>query len=296
MALTVPVLGAAAQTRLTLTVFRAVPRPFERPTRDMLELFALHLAAALTTADLYTAAVQATREKARMLAHVAHEVAVPLHVILGTSELLGEHVDELGKACLPRLARQTRLLMAMVDNLLAFSRLEGAEPSLRMEPILVPELWGRVRELAAALVGDKDVRIEVRVESGAEWVASDPEKLERILANLATNAVKYTPHGRVDLYAAPENGQVRLAVRDTGIGIPPSEQERIFEPFYQGGEGRAHPAGVGLGLALAQDLARLLGTRIVVESREGAGATFSLTLPGAAETVRAAEQGRITYG
>ena len=98
-----------------------------------------------------------------------------------------------------------------------------------------------MHELAAPLIGAKDVRVELR--------------------------------------AARENGRVTLAVRDTGIGIPVQEQARIFDPFYRAGNGARGESGVGLGLAVAQDLARLLGSRIVVDSTDRAGSTFSLELP-----------------
>ena len=156
-----------------------------------------------------------------------------------------------------------------------------------------------MQDLAEPLIGEKDVRLEVRIEPGAESVESDRERLRRIVANLVVNAVKYTPAGRVELSAVRENGAVRLAVHDTGPGIGPHERQRIFEPFYLG-ETVAPGAGVGLGLALAQELAHLLSTEIVVESREGEGATFSLKLPApiagtgirAAEDMRTAEPSR----
>jgi len=169
--------------------------------------------------------------------------------------------------------------MQMTSDLIEFSRLDAPEVWVRNEPVHIPELYQWVQELAAPFVGTKDVRVEVAVEPGAEWVRSDPEKLRQIVTNLATNAVKYTPRGRVELRAARENGRVMLAVRDTGIGIPAHEQARIFEPFYRAGNGTNRESGVGLGLAVARDLARMLGTRIVVDSTERAGSTFSLELP-----------------
>ena len=227
-------------------------------------------------AKLFAAARDATREKARVLAHVAHDLAAPLHVIIGTTDLLAPHVEQ---TLVERLRRQTHLLMQMTSDLIEFSRLDAPEVWVRNEPVHIPELYQWVQELAAPFVGTKDVRVEVAVEPGAEWVRSDPEKLRQIVTNLATNAVKYTPRGRVELRAARENGRVMLAVRDTGIGIPAHEQARIFEPFYRAGNGTNRESGVGLGLAVARDLARMLGTRIVVDSTERAGSTFSLELP-----------------
>ena len=149
---------------------------------------------------------------------------------------------------------------------------------MRRAPVDLRALYAEIRALAEPLIGNKDLRLEVRVEPGAEWVESDPEKVRRIVANLAINAVNYTPAGRVELCTARENGAVRLAVRDTGPGIPPQEHRRVFEP-YRGGEGAAPGAGVELRLALAQELAHLLDTEIMVESREREGTTFSLVLP-----------------
>jgi signal transduction histidine kinase len=291
--LSVPIPHQGPGPPLKLAVFRTTGQAFSPLAGEVLGLFALHVAAALTAADLYAAAREATREKGRMLAHVAHELGAPLHVILGTTELLARHADDLGRAYLERLERQTRLLIEMTSNLLEFSRLEATQPVVRREVVYLPELWARVRELAFSFLSDKDVEVAVWVEPGAEWVESDPEKLRQILTNLATNAVKYTPRGRVELSATRADGGVVLAVRDTGIGIPPTERDRIFEPFYRSRhDGVPRAVGVGLGLALAQDHARLLGTRILVESHEHEGSTFSLVLPSIASGDRRAEASR----
>jgi signal transduction histidine kinase len=187
-------------------------------------------------------------------------------------------VDAAGRSGLERLRRQERLLLEMTSNLLEYARLEGGQHPVRRTRIDVPALLREVQDLAEPLIGEKDVRLEVRVEPGAESVEADRERLRRIVANLVVNAVKYTPAGRVELSAVRENGAVRLAVHDTGPGIGPHERQRIFDPFYRG-ETVTPGAGVGLGLALAQELAHLLSTEIVVESPEGEGATFSLKLP-----------------
>ena len=262
-----------------LVVFRHDPRPFDPPCRTALEHLACEVARGLRVANLHGAAVQAERDKASRLAHVAHELRAPLHVISGTVELLGNHVDELGHACVERLARQTRLLVGMTSDLLELCRLERTEPAVRRERVDVVELCEQVLELALPLVGNRSLRLAARVEPGAEWVTTDPEKLRHILTNLAINAVKYTPGGLVELRAARRDGSMTFGVHDTGVGIPLAEQERIFEPFYRGAaDDGSSASGVGLGLALAQYLARLLGTCIQVDSRPGEGATFFLVL------------------
>jgi signal transduction histidine kinase len=263
---------------LAIVVYRASPEPFAEMTREVLELFVLRVAAALSAADRYRAAVHGTHEKAQMLARVAHEMATPLHVILGLTDVLEARTDAIGREALVRLQRHAQILRTLTASLLDFSRAEASLPAARREPIHVPALYERARDAAVALVGRKAVRVDVVVENGAEWVESDPEMLRQIVTNLATNAAKYTPEGRVELRATRSNGEVFLAVSDTGIGIPESEHELIFEPFYRspnvGGE-----SGVGLGLALVRDLGHLLDTRVVVRSQEGVGATFSLAVP-----------------
>jgi len=283
-----PVSTGGRRPGTALVVFRARSRPFERTTREILALFAAHLGAALSAASLFTAAREATREKARVLAHVAHDLAAPLHVIMGTTDLLAPQVEQ---SLVERLRRQTRLLMQMTSDLIEFSRVDAPEAWVRNERVHIPELYQRVHELAAPLIGTKGVRVEVEVGAGAEWVRSDPEKLCQIVTNLATNAVKYTPRGRVELRAARDNGRITLTVRDTGIGIPAREQARIFDPFYRGGNAENGEPGVGLGLAVAQDLARLIGTRIVVESADWVGSTFSLELPASEEEERDGRDG-----
>jgi len=278
VALAVPVAEAGPRPRRALVIFRAERRRFTPPTREVLELLGLHVAASLQTATLYRTAVQATADKGRLLAHLAHDLAVPLHVVLGSLEQLAAHVDDVGRPALERLQRQERLLLEMTEDLLEYARLDAGRAVVRRAPVDLRALYAEIRALAEPLIGNKDLRLEVRVEPGAEWVESDPEKVRRIVANLAINAVNYTPAGRVELCTARENGAVRLAVRDTGPGIPPQEHRRVFEP-YRGGEGAAPGAGVGLRLALAQELAHLLDTEIMVESREREGTTFSLVLP-----------------
>jgi signal transduction histidine kinase len=283
-ALAVPIPDAGPRPHRAVVVFRAERRRFTQPTQEVLELLGLHVAAALQTATLYRTAVQATADKGRLLAHLAHELSVPLHVVMDRLEQLAPHVDDVGRPGLEQLQRQERLMLEMTSNLLEYARLEAGRGGVRRAPVDLQSLYAEIRDLAEPLIGNKAVTVAVRVDPGAEWVESDREKLRRILANLALNAVKYTPAGRVELSAVRENGAVRLAVRDTGPGIPLHEQPRLFEPFYRGGDGVAPGAGVGPGLALAQELAHLLGTEVVVESRPHAGTTFSLVLPGKGPT------------
>jgi len=107
----------------------------------------------------------------------------------------------------------------------------------------------------------------------------DPDRVAQILGNLLSNAVKYTQQGTISVSAAPKNGGVAITVSDTGIGITPTEQKRIFDPFYRSNRDKRFPQGMGLGLNIARDLAVAHGGRLSVKSRPGAGSRFTLWLP-----------------
>src|SRR5438552_13324296 len=145
-----PVTAGGRRPDTALVVFRAGPRPFERPTREILALFAAHLGASVSAANLFTAAREASREKTRALARVAHDLAAPVHVIIGTTDALAPHADP---ALLDRLRRQTQLLMQMTNDLIEFSRQDVREAWVRSEAVHVPELYARVHELATRLLG-----------------------------------------------------------------------------------------------------------------------------------------------
>jgi signal transduction histidine kinase len=110
-------------------------------------------------------------------------------------------------------------------------------------------------------------------------VEIDPDRLAQVLGNLLSNAIKYTPEGTVSVEAFVQDDELTITVGDTGIGIPPSEQEQIFEPFYRSQRDRRFPQGMGLGLSIARDLVLAHGGRLDVESAAGRGSRFSIRLP-----------------
>jgi signal transduction histidine kinase/CheY-like chemotaxis protein len=224
-------------------------------------------------------AEDANRAKSRFLAAASHDLRQPLHALSLYSAVLklratdpstGEIAEQISKA--------SSALTALVDSLLDISKLDAGaiHPELRAFDLrkFVERIGADFRPVA------EQKGLAFSVESSDAEVLSDPVLLERVLRNLLDNAVKYTRDGSVRLVAAAQGDQVRLAVRDSGIGIAPQERERVFEEFYQiGNPERDRTRGLGLGLAIVRRLAQLLKLDVEVESAPGRGTSFSLTLP-----------------
>ena len=230
-------------------------------------------------------AEQANRAKGEFLAVMSHELRTPLNAIAGYAELmeLGVHgsLSEPQRQSLDRIQRSQRHLLGLINQVLNYARLETGtvqfvlrdvplDPLLRAaDALLYPQM--QAKGLKYTCVGC-DPRILVR---------ADAEKLQQILLNLLTNATKFTDRdGEITVDASVVGDFVRLAVRDTGVGIPADKLSSIFDPFVQIDTHYTRTRdGVGLGLAISRDLARRMGGELSVESTLGVGSTFTLALP-----------------
>ena len=228
-------------------------------------------------------AEDANLEKSRFLAAASHDLRQPLHALSLFSTALGLRApDGPIRDIAEQIEKALASLAALFDSLLDISRLDAGAVSPDMQPVSVPALFGTIEGEYRPVALDKGLAFEV--EPPALDVHSDPVLLARLIRNLVDNAVKYTAAGGVALAAEPVDGAVRISVRDTGPGIPPEERERIYNEFYQiGNPHRDRALGLGLGLSIARQLARLLGLSIELESEPGRGSTFSVTLPYAAD-------------
>ena len=234
----------------------------------------------------------ANRAKSDFLAVMSHELRTPLNAIGGHVQLiqlgLRGPVTDAQLDALGRVQRSQQHLLTLINDVLNLvrietGRIEFAAETVRLKPLLV-DVLSTVEPLLAARQLTFAVSLSDDGVEGALAVKADAEKLQQILLNLLTNATKFTPPGgavTVEAAVATERPEVvRLSVRDTGIGIPSSKLERIFEPFVQLSQRPANPReGVGLGLAISRDLARGMGGDLRAFSEEGEGATFVLTLP-----------------
>jgi two-component system, NtrC family, sensor kinase len=226
----------------------------------------------------------ATRAKSDFLAMMSHELRTPLTGVIGYSELLGTEV--LGpmtpkqQESLSRIKASTWHLVGVIDEILTLSRTEAGKEQVRSETTDIAALTRDVVSLVWPPSGDGRLVIECVDADEPRLVRTDAGKLRQILINLVGNAVKFTDEGAVVVDLACDDEWIVIHVRDTGPGIDPADHERIFEPFTQvdNSSTRAAP-GVGLGLAICQRLAALLGGDILLDSAPGRGSTFTLRLP-----------------
>jgi len=231
----------------------------------------------------------ASLAKDRFLASMSHELRTPLNAIIGfTGTLLmrlpGPLTEDQEKQ-LSTVQVSARHLLSLINDLLDLAKIESGKVEVDFEPILVQSVVGEVATALRPLAESKGLRFEVNVPAGGLELMTDRRALSQILLNLTNNAIKFTDNGGVaiDLNQSSEKDQILTEIRvtDTGIGIKPEDQERLFQAFTQvEGKGSRRYEGTGLGLYLSQRLAGLLGGSISFESEYGKGSSFTLRLEG----------------
>jgi signal transduction histidine kinase/DNA-binding response OmpR family regulator len=228
-------------------------------------------------------AEEANQAKSAFLATMSHELRTPLNAIIGYTDLLemgvSGSVTDGQRTQLERIKLGARHLLQIIEEILTFSRIEAGREEVQLEPLDLAALVRETASLVEPLASAKELAFHLRAPDHLR-VWTDPGKVRQILLNLLSNAVKFTDEGSVELELRQASGFVILRVMDTGIGIPPEEHERIFEPFRQveGGPTR-RSGGTGLGLAVTRQLARLMGGEVTMESTQGRGSTFTVRLP-----------------
>ena len=228
----------------------------------------------------------ANRAKAEFLASMSHELRTPLNAIAGYADLLlmgvrGQLPPE-AVGDVERMRRSGQHLLSLINDILNFAKIEAGQLSYQLERVPVSWLLGDLEVLVAPQVAQRGLTYHSARGEGGLAVRADAEKTRQILLNLVTNAIKFTePGGSVRVSYHRADGGVRIRVSDTGRGIPPEQQERIFDPFVQVDRHLTAESqqGVGLGLAISRDLARGMGGDLGVHSTPGEGSTFTLWLP-----------------
>jgi len=237
------------------------------------------------------AAEEADAAKSRFLANMSHEVRTPMNGVLQILDVVGEHVGEEDRALIDKGRKAGRALLRILNSILDFSKLAGGTSAVKAGPVDIVDVCRTVNELHAAAAITKGIELRSRLDlppTGESSVLTDEVKLFEIVNNLVSNALKFTESGHVELRVGlelPVRGELSQArigiyVNDTGCGIPSSDLERIFLPFFQHNRGsQARSSGTGLGLSIVQQLVQMLGGEIVVESTAGQGSSFFVSLP-----------------
>ena len=241
-------------------------------------------AVAVENARLYEEALEANRIKSGFLATMSHELRTPLNAMIGYAELLEmgvpEPIGDASRAQVERIRLAAHHLLQLIEEILTFSRIEAGRERVEVEPVALKALADEVCAIIEPLAAGRGLEFHVEVPDGGVVLWTDPRKVRQILLNLLGNAVKFTAEGEVRFHAEQRGDRVLLEVRDTGIGIPPEEQEKIFEPFWQAEtEMHARVSGTGLGLPVTLRLVELLGGEMRVTSAAGQGSVFSVELP-----------------
>jgi signal transduction histidine kinase len=255
------------------------------------------LAMTETQAQLAAAQAEATRQQSRaerseqsrreLIVNVSHELRTPIASIKGHVESMLEpdsaepsQADQ--RRYLEVVRKETERLASLVDDLLVVARSDSGELRADIRPVDVGQVARHVHgTLAPIAERDRRVRLVCEVEPGLRMALADEARLQQVMMNLVRNAITHTPAGGIVSVEAAAEGpdRVRLAVADTGVGIPPADLERIFDRFYRTDTSRSRATGgFGLGLGISRDLLQAMGGTIEVESEEGTGSRFTVRL------------------
>jgi PAS domain S-box-containing protein len=229
---------------------------------------------------------QASALKSQFLANMSHEFRTPLNAILGYTHMLLNNVTgqvtEPQRKSLTRIDSNSRHLLALINDILDITRIEAGRMPLNATSFGIKELFDEVQAELEPIIKRSNLAVSTKVRGAVPTVRSDRQKVKQIVLNLLSNALKFTPAGSVTMTASYDGRakQVAIAVRDTGVGIPPEDQAKVFEDFRQLDSSPARGyGGTGLGLSICRRLANILGGTIELESTAGNGSTFTLRLP-----------------
>ena len=226
---------------------------------------------------------RASKFKDQFLSTMSHELRTPLNAVLGFSELLTEErygtLNERQQRFLKHIHTGGKHLLSLINDILDLSKIEAGRLELAIETVPVRRCFAEVLDTMRPL-SDKKSQVLSQLSEPEVTVQADSTRFKQVLMNLIANAVKFTPEaGTIQLIASQRDDAIRIDVRDSGPGIPPDEQKRIFEAFYRMGSTDKAVEGTGLGLAITRRLVELHGGQLGIESEVGKGSSFYFTLP-----------------
>jgi signal transduction histidine kinase len=267
---------------------------FDDHELDVLGVLATQAAISLQNARLYAELQasnvrlrEASRLKSQFLASMSHELRTPLNSIIGFSKVLlhrsaGE-LNERQETYVRSVHQSSIHLLDVITDILDISRIEAGKLDMHREEVDLQAVLQECLEASASLVRGKAVRVEADVTDGLPRLEADRTKVKQVVLNMLSNAIKFTPAGRVVLRAWPEGDAVHVSVSDTGVGVAEQDLPRLFRPFERVENPLTRSAGgTGLGLAISKKFVEMHGGTIWAESREKVGSTFHFTLPATA--------------
>jgi signal transduction histidine kinase len=274
-----------------LVVRRKAPGTFPENIVDLLKTFAAQSVLAIQNAHLFTEIDEKSRQleiasqhKSQFLANMSHELRTPLNAILGYTELILDNIygetPEKMREVLDRLQANGKHLLGLINDVLDLSKIEAGQLTLDLADYSLQDVVHTVVVAVESLANGKELALAADVGPNLPIGHGDGRRLAQVLLNLVGNAVKFTDKGEVAIKATAENGSFTVAVRDTGPGIAPSDQGKIFEEFQQADNSATkRKGGTGLGLSIAKRIIGMHGGYIWVESDVGKGSTFAFTIP-----------------
>jgi signal transduction histidine kinase/HAMP domain-containing protein len=274
-----------------LVVWRRERGAFSDSVVNLLQAFAAQSALAIQNARLFREIDEksrqletANRHKSDFLANVSHDLRTPLNSIIGFTRIVlrrtGDQIPDLQKENLQKVLISSEHLLKLINGLLDLAKIEAGKMEVIAEPVRVEDIVSMATATVEPLLKDSRVRCVKDISPDLPPLNTDRDKLKQILLNLLSNAAKFTEKGEIKVAAWRENGNVKLSVSDTGIGMKKEALDHIFEEFRQAETSTARIyGGTGLGLAIVKKFTNLMGGDIGVESEVGKGSKFTITLP-----------------
>jgi signal transduction histidine kinase len=286
----------------TILLRKTEPGAFTPRQVELLETFAAQAVIAIENVRLFTEIQEkshqlevASQHKSQFLANMSHELRTPLNAILGYTEMMADglygDVGEKAQGVLERVQSNGRHLLGLINDVLDLSKIEAGQLVIAIEEYSVADMVATVLSATESLARVKNLKLGSAVAPGLPTGSGDARRLTQVLLNLVGNAIKFTDQGGVQIRAVRAGDRFEIAVVDTGPGIAPADQARIFDEFQQlDSTSTRRKGGTGLGLSISRHIVELHGGRITVESEVGRGSTFRISLPVHAQPVKDAAQ------